>query len=535
MRAPTRKRSSWFLALAILLVALAVRLPTCFAGFPYLNYVDEGYVLHRSIDLLRDRTWDIGWYVYPPVPAYAVAAAATIWQPLYRAVHGHALHDDLPDRANVYYSVVDPPELVLFGRLLTLVLALGIVALAGLLAARLGGPAAGRVAMWWAALVPALVIRGGNVNVDTWAVCFSLAALLTAERSVASARPLRWAAAAGALTALAAAAKYPAGLVALPVAWRLLSAGRLGWRQRARALALAGGAGVLALFLSFPGLFLRSAKVIQDVRVERQAYADQQAGSYWDQTVSRAEWDQPTDGPELGIWLLLVSGAGLVVALANRRTAAPAVAWIVLALGLAALFAPVSFRAFRNLLVLVPLATALIGNLAATLRQRLAPGLVDVVAFVLPLVFFAPQLSAYVSDRLHLVDSRHEATRWLGAHCAPQDEVFVAQELAVLPTELDGLPCYASDLPRRRLFNQVDQVTPRFLLLGDLLPARKASLVAPQPARHGHYASRVRFGSEATPTNISYFFPNRQILEIFEWLPEPAGSRAADGAGAGRH
>ena len=101
--------------LAVLLAALAVRLPALTAGLPYMNYVDEGHVLHHVSYLLDRRTWEPDTYSYPTLPFYLVAGAAQAWSPVYAATHGHALRDDLSPAPPEHYDLLEPPDLIVIG------------------------------------------------------------------------------------------------------------------------------------------------------------------------------------------------------------------------------------------------------------------------------------------------------------------------------------------------------------------------------------------------------------------------------------
>ncbi len=228
---------------AILTIALLVRLPTLTAGLPYLSYVDEGHVLHHVSYLLAERTWVPDTYSYPTLPFYTIAGVALAYSPLYSAAHGRPLRADLSPAPPRYYDVLEPTELLILGRLVTLAFSLGLVVLTGLLARRLAGPAAGLLAAWLAALVPALVARSVIANVNPMAAFFALAALYFAE-GVRDAgedrRPRRAAVLAGVMVGLAGATKYPAAIVCLPVAAAILLAAAP-WRERIVRLLLAGG------------------------------------------------------------------------------------------------------------------------------------------------------------------------------------------------------------------------------------------------------------------------------------------------------
>jgi hypothetical protein len=519
---PGRRRSVSWLGGLILAVALALRLPALLAGLPYLNYVDEGHVLHRVVNLLHQLPaggWDPGWYIYPALPNYAIAGTALLYSPLYRRVHGRPLAADLSEEPYSYYDVVDPPELLILGRALTLALALGSVALTGWLAGRLAGPPAGLFAAWLAAWIPALVIRGAIIDVDTWAVFFTLAALCCAERLRDSAHPWRMTAAAGAMTGFAMVSKYPAVLVCLPVALAVLLATR-GWGPRLARLGAAGAAAVAAAAVGMPALVLRTAAVVKALRYEGTLYATSAIGSYWQQAIAQAEWDQPYRGPELGLAFVLLAAAGLAVALADARWRRTVAGWLLLAGALGALVAPFPFRAFRNLLALVPLAAILIALLHARVRGgRRRAWIVDAAAAALPLLLFGAPVLRYAGARLALVDSRTEAAHWLAAHSGPQDKTLFLRELTFLPTQLDALPgeCYEAQWPRLR--RQLGDEGYRYVVLA-------AHLVLPGPREFPRwiwdaevwprYELRAAFGEDDTADSQWVFRGNRQAIYVLE-------------------
>ena len=227
------------LALAALLGG-ALRLPAVAAGYPYLQYVDEGHVLHPVLATVRQGRWEPSQNNYPALPILVIAGASRMVSPLLPGLD-HELSPTTP-RGSWFYDVVDPPEVILVGRALAWVVSLGIVLGCGLLAARLAGELAGLTAAVAAALLPALVARGSFVMVDLYATLFVvLACLFTAavERPAQLARV----AAAGTCVGLAAVSKYPAGLVGLAV---VASFALTGWppRERLRAVALAAASGV---------------------------------------------------------------------------------------------------------------------------------------------------------------------------------------------------------------------------------------------------------------------------------------------------
>src|SRR5262249_24243640 len=181
-RGPRRHRALSFAAgAAILLLAAAVRAPTLVAGYPYMNYVDEGNYLWHARTLYGRGGWDPRAYMYPSLPLYAACAAA--WTAdLARRPLGLA---PLRERAGLPFygqdGPFDPPRFPLAGRPRCPLASLLTVALTGWLAARWFGAAAGACAALAAALTPALVARGGLAMVDVWSSLFVLAGLLATD------------------------------------------------------------------------------------------------------------------------------------------------------------------------------------------------------------------------------------------------------------------------------------------------------------------------------------------------------------------
>ncbi|HSG39460.1 MAG TPA: glycosyltransferase family 39 protein, partial [Thermoanaerobaculia bacterium] len=251
-------RKSRFFWLAILLLALGLRLPLAFAGFPYINYVDEGHVLHPVVALLESGGWDPQWHLYPSLPFYAIAGAVRVWSPIYSVVHDRPLHGDLSEFPPKVYDLVAPAEVLAAGRLVTLAFSLGVVVLTGLLARRVtGSQAAGLFAALAAAVVPALVIRGAIATVDPFTTFFTVAAVCFAEGAVRGSRPWRDSILAGLMIGCALTSKYTGVLVCVPVAFTLLRVAG-GWRYKARAIELAALASLVAAVVTMPALVLKS-------------------------------------------------------------------------------------------------------------------------------------------------------------------------------------------------------------------------------------------------------------------------------------
>ena len=507
---PISGRTRLALWAAILLLALGLRLPAVTAGLPYLGYVDEGHVLHHVVRMLRTGSWDPGWYLYPSLPLTAIAAAARLDAPLYNVAHGHPLAADLSAFPPPLYDLLEPVDLIVLGRLLTLLASLGIVILTGLLARRLAGDAAGILAALCAAMLPALVIRGAVVTVDPWAALFVVAAVYCAEGAVRGGRPYRGALLAGAMTGLACASKYPAVLVAAAVGATLLRVGGA-WRVRARCLEIAALAALAAVVVAMPAWVANTHAVLTDIARQSVFYAGQSMGSYWDQAVRRAEWDQPLEGPELGAVFLAWIALGWLASLADRRSRATALAWTLYA-GVAALaLSRYPFRPFRNLLPLVPLACVLAALLVARLRER-APrrAWVDAGAVVLAGLLLLPSSLAYARGRRGLVDSRVQAVDWVRAHAATGDPLLVSQELAIVRSELRRLGGWAAVLPEREARKRLRRRGGFALVItgpGTGLPALLAAGGTREP-----YELAARFGESP---GIGQWRGNREVVEVY--------------------
>jgi hypothetical protein len=515
--------------LTAVLLAAAVRAPALVAAWPYSHYVDEGHVMLVVMRLVRDGGWDPGWYTYPSLPLYAIALPARLLAPLYGGLRGETLAGAVPPL--LVYELLEPPELLLLGRLLTLIASLAIVVLAGLLARRLAGDLAGGLAALAAALVPALVVRGGIVIVDTWAALFVLACLLLTDRLATSPRPTAAAAAlAGAMGGLALAAKYPAGMVGIAFGVAVLLA-PFALRRKLLLLAAGGAGAVLAAVAAMPALVLRPAG-LRAAWQDLDAWYGQPEASmrFWPQAVRHAEWDQPLAAPELGWPFLVLAAAGLAVALADRRLARRVAGWAVYGAVFVSFAARFSFQPFRNLLPLVAPAAALAALALAWLVSRLpGPRRAWSAAAALALVFFLgrPALQ-YAQGRWQARDSRTEALAWLAPRLAPGDRVLVSEELAILPSELRRLPARVRSAPWPAARLALRSGRYRFYLGGALrLDGRRPPGPRARERVARRYEVRAVFGDGITYAHPGLFSGNRRRVDV--WEVRPTGRQGASG------
>jgi dolichyl-phosphate-mannose-protein mannosyltransferase len=504
---------------AVLALALGLRLPQLFAALPFTSYVDEGFVLHPAVHLIAARTWEPGAYQYPSLPIYAVAVALALDAPVYAAVHGRPLREDLAPDPPRFYDLIQPVDVIVLGRLLTLLVSLGVVVLTGLLARRLAGEGAGLLAALLAALVPALVIRSAIATVDPWAALFVLAALLFADGAVRSSLPWRGALLAGAMAGCALTSKYPHVLVAVAVVatlWRIEG----DWRRKARAVGLAGVAGVLAALVTMPALALRSGEVLRALRYTSAGYGAAASDGFWSQAVEGSEWDQPFPGPELGLPLVACAALGGLAAAWDRRRRGTALAWGLYAGALGLLLSSYPVRPFRNLVPLVPLACVLAALLVVAIGERLRrPAWTGTAAVLGALALLLPDGIDYARARAREVDTRSMAVDWVASHSREDDAVLVSAELAIPRDELSRLPGTAVelDLPhaRARLRRRGDVelvVTGKFNAAPDL-PALLAEGRAKAP-----YALVAQFGKRRGKDG---WRSNRRAVLVFRRVDPP--------------
>ena len=382
------RRSSLLALGGLLVLAATLRLPGLGYGlpFPLLN-PDERSLVPRAWELVHGGGLDPGWYDYPSL---LLAVLAPLQLPFDEPSYGAA-------------------------RAVAALVGLGGVAAAWWLGRSAYGAAAGVLAGPACAVSTVHVVYSHMAVTDvllTTAVTVSLALLLTGR--------LEWA---GVAAGLAASAKYPGILLALPI---LL----VGW-GRWRRLALAAGGAALAFLLTSPFVVIHAGAAWDDIsRVQR---------------LARAGWLGFEDDPATPLafldrlWgalgpFLLVALAALALALwglasAERRLADLALASFAL-VWLAQLL-PLNAHHGRYVLPLVPVLGALAGRL-----PRLAP--LALALLVVPLVWSVGEVR-----ELTRTDTRVVAHAWIEEN-VPAD-ALVAAEPSTPP--LDPRPTLDLELP----------------------------------------------------------------------------------------
>ena len=514
----TTRRLSVLAGLAVLLLAALLRAPSLTAARPYINYVDEGNYLHPVANMLRLDGWDPRSYGYPQLPTTLTAIACRVYAPFHPSLHeGRTFHQDL-STGRRFYDLLEPFELLFAARVLSFLAGLGVVVLTGFYGRRLLGTPAGLFAMFLAAWIPPLVIRGSIATVDPWAALTSLACFFFADRLRTSGRPGREAFLAGAMAGLAFASKYPAVTVACGAGLTVLLDERP-FRDKLRWLLL-GAAGILAgLLVGMPALFLHTRDVMVAILSQNELYTNlSPTPRLWEQAIRRAEWDIPYDHPELGIPFLLLAVAGAGIGLRDRRLAKTVAGWLLFIAIALVLYVPKSFQAFRNLLPHVPLLCLMVTILYARIRERIArPVWADAGAVLVVLALFAAPVTRWSWQRAQYTDSRKQAMDWLVEHSGPKDSVLILRELEFVRHELVRLKAKVVERRLPGVLKAIDGRRPRYLVVGKLSEqGAPPTDLAQHPAVLRAYALRSSYGSTTTPYRSGWWKGNHQVVYVFE-------------------
>ena len=434
------------LAVVVLLgVAAVVRVPPITAGVPYVSYLDEGHVLRPAAHMLAHHSRDPGEYQYPPLLISSVAISTVV----YDAVQS----DDMVARARQvegteYYDNIEPTDMILIGRLITLAFSLGTVLLTVLVGARLVGRFGGLLAGLVAAFTPALVQRSAITIVDTPATFFVMATLFVCLKLDTPRRPLLWAGVAGATVAGAFLSKYPSGAVVLTVVVVLLLQRDRPWRTRLAQGAITVVTAVAVSLLMMPALYLKRQEVIDQI----QAAADKYNARATEQTYL----EQFLLNREVGWLMAAIAVVGLIFLLRSPRSRALTIGWLTFAVVLVGSLLWTSFQPFRNVLPVVPyLGIAVVAAILPFARWvartvGASRGVMRTVALTLTVALCFTMLLwgvLPVTRAMAVVDSRREAREWVQRTADENDRTVVAEELAFLPSELDRFPGPVTVLP----------------------------------------------------------------------------------------
>lgn len=528
---PKHPRRYWFCYCGVLLVAALFRFLPIGSGLPYSDYVDEGHVLHQTIDAFKHRSLDADWYGLPAFPAYATGVALLAYGPLYNHFHGHSFGSDLPidhslPSSKSNYDLITPSELIVVGRCITASLSFLSVLLIGIIAGRLDGNRTALLAMLFAAICPALVTRGSIVIVDTFATFFALVTLYFCLRIQTRATQSVWrdVALAGLGVGLTFSSKYPVAAVGVAVLMTILVLPEP-WSRRVRLMALAAATGVVGILGAAPMTFFKPVKVLGDIAENVRAYGEiHSTQGYIAQAISTSE---------LGVPLLLAGLAGIILMLRCARTRWVAIAWLLFAAVLITLFSNSSFRPFRSFLSLVPLlciaAAIAFSNLfewSMTRNHRWFRFGVTLALLCSCVGSLGLSSVQQVRGRMEHQDTRIQAINWLREHVRHGETVLAIRELAILPAEwkrINSTPTVvslfeAADALQRQQFDYI--ATGEFDLRHASDPAgwstnidRWKTLVQPMPVK-------AEFGQVPTPVVTFVWRTNHERILILKRKPD---------------
>lgn len=495
----------WIAAAVVLALAVFLRSTVVDGAFPYMSYIDEGRILHPVQHMLLHATWDPTTYNYPSLLAECIAggAAAIDWA-LVRA-GGESFVARIPPRHAEFYDRVGPGELLVVGRAVVALFAVGTVLAVAAVARRLGGRRAALLSMLAAAVLPALVSRSSIVIVDTVAAFFVVLTLLLALASSEASSPLRGLLASGAAAGFAFGAKYPSGAVlVVPLVMAALD-GRLSTgRKLGAALACGLGFGVAAV-VAMPALVLKLPAVLADLDLVLSSY---------EARAMRTGYIGRLVGPrEVGLLVLIPCAVGLALVAARRGPAARFLAAVggYWAITLAVLLRS-EFQPFRNLVPFVASLLPFFGiPFAASHPSKPRLATLGVLLGVLCLLPSLERSLGVRAEREARTDSRVLAREWLDANVRAPATLVVTADLAFLPSELEGLGPSRRELPIGRLKR-------RGILPGDVVvTSRRGAAALPAEA-----ALVQEFGSEDTPSQRGTWRRNSQWIGIYRREGVPA-------------
>jgi hypothetical protein len=507
-----------FVMILIVMLAILLRLPNLFAGWPYINYIDEGHMIHPLVHMLRNLDWDPHNYQYPNLPRILIGIIAFLAgiQPVPNSGYPSA-EPDLIEQFT-FYDILQPPSVLLMARVMTLAAGVGVVLLSGRLACRFGGHRAESATALLVALFPSLVIRSAIAAQDMYATCFVLAALLFAWRAGEGTTMWRDTLLAGMACGLAFASKLPTGLVLLPAGLMLLTAPQT-FRLKVRSMGLLFLAAGITGTVSSPEFLLQPRKVLVQLRGLSGYMTNLPFPTFFNQAFQHPEPDLPMNYPEIGWPFFIITLLAVISALADRRRRTVVVVWLGYIAGLIGFHSRFTFQPFRYLIPVLPLMCVFVGSLWAKWRSsnRSQRWIADGAMIVLTFSLFGPPLVSYALDRLNCIDARVEAVNWLVMHTQPSDTILVARELTFLPIELKRITAniVLDDLSKAP-FPRTDTVF-TYVVTGRLTRP-DGSEIRPEfqgfPFEEGRLI--VRFGKTVTPPDPGFWRGNSETVLIFQ-------------------
>jgi 4-amino-4-deoxy-L-arabinose transferase-like glycosyltransferase len=497
----------------LLLAAAGLRLAGLFWGLPAADgWDDDGFAPRNFLTALA-LTWKPGaYFTYPPLHALLLALPAL-------PVAGWALaHAPSLSQQDVIAAITQPAPMTYFavlGRLVSLVMSLGIIWSVGEMARQVAGARAGLLAAIACALNFGLTYYGQVSNLDVPYLFWASLALLWCMRAVTEQEPRRfWLAALFAAAAVATKDQaYALFLLSLPVFLILWFAADPWPRAHGRALVsvlLPAAAVSLFFLLLVDGVVTNPSGFMHRIAFltgpASQDYAEYVRGASGWLALLGDMGGTYSQGYGLAAITLAVLGVALHIL---RSRGAARVAGLLPLLAIVSFTICFNFAALRSddrfLLPQSVLACIYIG-IAAEVLAFPARGWMRLVGRgALVLVALAALHQAFAINAAMLFDPRYDAERWMAAHVKPGDVI-----------EIYGQNCFQPRFPQDARVIRVGQGS---LKLRNPLPGvteLRQPFIAPRNPRFVvlSVAWATRYLRPATPLSGGHIYSRLQQLDF---------------------
>lgn len=415
-----------FLLIAILLLALALRVWGIAHDLPYVYHPDEPAITLRSLRMLKTGDLNPHFFHWPSLPIYLNALAYVPYYLLGRVLGGFKSPADvLPPRQLAMGVVHSPmPTTILLGRLITLGFGIGCVVLVFLIGRRLTGiDWVGLLAALMVALSPTCVAHSRSTTPDTFAVFFILATAYVSLLVFQEGRTWQYLLA-GAFVGLAASSKYNAALIlVMLLAAHFLRHGWQGFKKGNLYLALASSG--LAFLLTTPFALLDFPKFWEDLQFDRKHYSTGHAGMEGDTLRWYLDYLLRVSGPASVLAVLAIIGAFVT---RSKVVVLAAIFPIVYFLTISQLVV----RNERTILPLIPFIFLLAAVLLIALVQRMIRlqgkmsrrvSIFLVFTLLVASVGIPAKNTLQAGFKLNTVDSRETARIWIEDNLPPGAKV----------------------------------------------------------------------------------------------------------------
>lgn len=409
--------------MAILLVALALRLHAISFGLPALNDPDELMFELGAVRMVRGATLDPGWFGHPATTTMYVLALIDV------LAFGFAWLTGLVTGPAGFAEAIwaNPGLVILPGRVMIALCGVLTVALTARLGERLFDRRTGLVAAAFLAIDPVHILWSQVIRSDIMASIFLILCLL-ATLEVAREGKRRDTLLAGLWLGLAVATKWPfaaAGLgMAGAVMMRIINDGSERDRELRRFL-LFGSAALATLVIVSPFLLIDYPTVLRNLAGEVRPY---HLGATGGSPLWNLGWYLANPLRKgLGLAGLALTMVGLVLASRHREARAilgpPAAGFLIMLLAQRTVWD-------RWALPLLPILTIIGAWGAVWLFDKLtlnrARGWKNAFTLALALAAGGPLMMADIAQgKERLNDTRQEASRWAEAHIPPGKSVLL--------------------------------------------------------------------------------------------------------------